>query len=352
MLVGQTGTRYVDLGNPFSDVAAPYPLDAQFSMDDIVESYLSRTRTGPKLGDPTRRCASHKKPYYVAPDPTYGCPSGYVFMTQRGPGTGTPYAVPICALKDAWTDGCLPGAAGSMTMIERDMNRYGGGRQVQGNVSRLPPGLARRPRPLPGAMRAPTMLPPAVASAASPGASPAVAAAAASALMGYSFADAYSGRPITMLGAASGGTITGLLKLGSKGAQVGLVQSYLNSINIFVDVNDTFDALTDDGVKQFQSMHGLKADGVVGHDTATAMGLTYAAGGGGGGGGGGKPTARASGGGGNAGVPLSATDSLLTKAEAFASANKGKIALAVVLAGLAFYSATRPAPLQAHVAGW
>lgn len=61
------------------------------------------------------------------------------------------------------------------------------------------------------------------------------------------------------------------LKIGDKGASVVTLQEALNKHGVIVKVDGDFGPTTDKKVKEFQSAHGLSADGVVGDNTWAAL---------------------------------------------------------------------------------
>lgn len=69
-------------------------------------------------------------------------------------------------------------------------------------------------------------------------------------------------------------TIT-LVKRGSKGASVKAVQEALNSVGYTLDVDGDFGPKTESAVQMFQASRGLTVDGIVGPQTAAALGLSY-----------------------------------------------------------------------------
>jgi hypothetical protein len=83
---------------------------------------------------------------------------------------------------------------------------------------------------------------------------------------------------------ATQNSISGPLQVGSRGTSVATVQAKLNaalspSPNLKTD--GVFGTKTAQAVKSFQQRRGLTADGVVGAQTAAALGLSYSRGGGG-----------------------------------------------------------------------
>ncbi len=64
------------------------------------------------------------------------------------------------------------------------------------------------------------------------------------------------------------------LRIGSQGAAVAQVKERLKQEGAKLDPNAIYGLGTAKAVMKFQKEHGLKADGVVGHDTAAAMGLS------------------------------------------------------------------------------
>jgi N-acetylmuramoyl-L-alanine amidase len=73
----------------------------------------------------------------------------------------------------------------------------------------------------------------------------------------------------------------GTLKLGSSGADVEKVQSRLRQWGYYTGaVDGVYGQATADAVKMFQQRNGITPDGVVGDDTADAIGITIGSGGG------------------------------------------------------------------------
>lgn len=64
------------------------------------------------------------------------------------------------------------------------------------------------------------------------------------------------------------------VRLGAQGSSVSQVQQRLDENGAHLDVDGQFGSRTEAAVRAFQASHGLKADGVVGRDTARALGLS------------------------------------------------------------------------------
>lgn len=68
-----------------------------------------------------------------------------------------------------------------------------------------------------------------------------------------------------------------MLRIGSEGAQVGVIQILLNAYGYrdgdgdLLDVDNDFGRLTDSVVREFQRDNGLDDDGIVGFDTWSAL---------------------------------------------------------------------------------
>ena len=64
------------------------------------------------------------------------------------------------------------------------------------------------------------------------------------------------------------------VRIGAQGASVTQIQQSLDQNGAHLDVDGAFGSRTDAAVRAFQASHGLKVDGVVGRDTARALGLS------------------------------------------------------------------------------
>jgi len=81
-------------------------------------------------------------------------------------------------------------------------------------------------------------------------------------------------------------SITGPLRMGSRGASVSTLQAALNTAlqpSHNLETDGIFGRRTEQAVRAFQQAHALSADSVVGPKTADKLGLSYTAGAGGGG---------------------------------------------------------------------
>ena len=81
-------------------------------------------------------------------------------------------------------------------------------------------------------------------------------------------------------------SITGPLRMGSRGASVSTLQAALNTAlqpSHNLETDGIFGRRTEQAVRAFQQAHALSADSVVGPKTAEKLGLSYTAGAGGGG---------------------------------------------------------------------
>jgi len=68
-------------------------------------------------------------------------------------------------------------------------------------------------------------------------------------------------------------TITVVLKVGATGNEVRCLESQLSSAGYATTVDTTFDATTDTAVRAYQEAKSLEVDGIVGRQTAQAMGI-------------------------------------------------------------------------------
>jgi len=68
-------------------------------------------------------------------------------------------------------------------------------------------------------------------------------------------------------------TITVVLKVGATGDEVRCLESQLSSAGYATTVDTTFDATTDTAVRAYQEAKNLEVDGIVGRQTAQAMGI-------------------------------------------------------------------------------
>jgi hypothetical protein len=69
------------------------------------------------------------------------------------------------------------------------------------------------------------------------------------------------------------GTISAPVRLGDRGDSVAVVQEALVAAGYAVAVDGVFGGETDAAVRAFQSVEGLVVDGVVGEQTASALGI-------------------------------------------------------------------------------
>lgn len=68
-------------------------------------------------------------------------------------------------------------------------------------------------------------------------------------------------------------TITVVLKVGATGDEVQCLESQLTAAGFITTVDATFDAATDSAVRAYQTASSLEVDGIVGRQTAQAMGI-------------------------------------------------------------------------------
>ncbi|MDP2292618.1 MAG: L,D-transpeptidase family protein [Actinomycetota bacterium] len=68
-------------------------------------------------------------------------------------------------------------------------------------------------------------------------------------------------------------TITVVLKVGATGDEVHCLESQLTAAGYATTVDTTFDAATDSAVRAYQTASSLEVDGIVGRQTAQAMGI-------------------------------------------------------------------------------